>query len=47
VARAHNDRIAYVRAESAMLRLLRCDQMQGYLIRKPVPMEELTPLLRQ
>jgi EAL domain-containing protein (putative c-di-GMP-specific phosphodiesterase class I) len=27
------------------LRLLRCDEMQGYLVSKPVPMEDLTPLL--
>ncbi|HLX78971.1 MAG TPA: EAL domain-containing protein [Burkholderiales bacterium] len=32
--------------QAKMLRLLRCDQMQGYLFSKPVPMEELTPRLR-
>ena len=30
-----------------MLRLLRCDQMQGYLFSKPVPLEELNVLLRE
>jgi EAL domain-containing protein (putative c-di-GMP-specific phosphodiesterase class I) len=33
--------------QAKMLRLLRCDQMQGYLICKPLPMDALTPLLRQ
>jgi diguanylate cyclase (GGDEF)-like protein len=33
--------------QAKMLRLLRCDQMQGYLISKPVPMEDLTLLLRE
>ncbi len=32
--------------QAKMLRLLRCDQMQGYLFSKPVPMEQLIPLLR-
>ena len=32
--------------QAKMLRLLRCDQMQGYLISKPVPFEELCTLLR-
>jgi PAS domain S-box-containing protein/diguanylate cyclase (GGDEF)-like protein len=31
--------------QAKMLRLLRCDQMQGYLIGRPQPMEELTSLL--
>jgi EAL domain-containing protein (putative c-di-GMP-specific phosphodiesterase class I) len=31
--------------QARMLRLLRCDQMQGYLIGRPQPMEDLTPLL--
>jgi EAL domain-containing protein (putative c-di-GMP-specific phosphodiesterase class I) len=30
-----------------MLRLLRCDQMQGYLISRPVPFEAMTDLLKQ
>jgi len=33
--------------QAKMLHLLRCDQMQGYLVSKPAPMEELTPLLRE
>src|SRR6185503_21028702 len=33
--------------QAKMLRLLRCDQMQGYLISKPVPMAEITTLLRR
>jgi PAS domain S-box-containing protein/diguanylate cyclase (GGDEF)-like protein len=32
--------------QARMLRLLRCDQMQGYLFSKPVPMEQLITLLR-
>jgi len=28
-----------------MLRLLRCDQMQGYLVSKPLPMNEMAALL--
>ena len=28
-----------------MLRLLRCDQMQGYLYSKPLPADALAPLL--
>jgi len=28
-----------------MLRLLGCDQMQGYLFSKPLPVEALLPLL--
>jgi len=31
--------------QANMLRLLGCDQMQGYLFSKPVPVEALTPLL--
>lgn len=33
--------------QAKMLRLLRCDEVQGYLVGRPVPMEELTPLLRR
>jgi diguanylate cyclase len=33
--------------QAKMLRLVRCDEMQGYLISKPRPMEEITPLLRE
>jgi EAL domain-containing protein (putative c-di-GMP-specific phosphodiesterase class I) len=29
-----------------MLRLLRCDQIQGYLIARPQPLEQLALLLR-
>jgi diguanylate cyclase (GGDEF)-like protein len=32
--------------QAKMLRLLRCDQMQGYLFSKPLPAEELVALLR-
>lgn len=32
-------------AQANMLRLLRCDQMQGYLISKPSPLDEITALL--
>jgi len=31
--------------QAKVLRLLRCDEMQGYLISRPVPVEKLTPLL--
>jgi PAS domain S-box-containing protein/diguanylate cyclase (GGDEF)-like protein len=31
--------------QAKLLRLLRCDEIQGYLVSRPVPMEELTPLL--
>jgi diguanylate cyclase (GGDEF)-like protein len=31
--------------QATVLRLLRCDEMQGYLISRPVPLEELTPML--
>jgi EAL domain-containing protein (putative c-di-GMP-specific phosphodiesterase class I) len=32
--------------QAKMLRLLRCDQMQGYLFSRPVPFEEMTARLR-
>jgi EAL domain-containing protein (putative c-di-GMP-specific phosphodiesterase class I) len=32
--------------QANVLRLLRCDQMQGYLFSKPLPLEELAALLR-
>jgi diguanylate cyclase (GGDEF)-like protein len=32
--------------QERMLRLLRCDEMQGYLFSKPLPLEQLTALLR-
>jgi len=32
-------------AQASVLRLLRCDEMQGYLVSRPVPLEELTRLL--
>jgi len=32
--------------QAKMLRLLRCDQMQGYLFSKPLPLEAMTALLR-
>ena len=31
--------------QARMLRLLRCDQMQGYLVSKPLPVTEMTALL--
>jgi diguanylate cyclase (GGDEF)-like protein len=31
--------------QAKALRLLRCDEMQGYLISRPVPLDKLTPLL--
>jgi diguanylate cyclase (GGDEF)-like protein/PAS domain S-box-containing protein len=31
--------------QAKMLRLLRCDQMQGYLVSKPLPFDEITALL--
>jgi diguanylate cyclase (GGDEF)-like protein/PAS domain S-box-containing protein len=31
--------------QAKMLRLLRCDELQGFLFSKPMPIEELTPLL--
>jgi diguanylate cyclase (GGDEF)-like protein len=31
--------------QARVLRLLRCDEMQGYLISRPVPIDELTPRL--
>ena len=34
-------------AQAKYLGLLRCDQIQGYLISKPVPFEEMTRLLRE
>ena len=34
-------------AQANMLRLLRCEQMQGYLFSKPLPVAELTKLLRK
>ena len=32
--------------QAKVLRLLRCDQMQGYLFSRPVPFEAMTALLR-
>ena len=32
--------------QARLLQRLRCDQMQGYLISKAVPVEEITALLR-
>jgi len=31
--------------QANVLRLLRCDQMQGYLFSKPLPLAEITALL--
>jgi len=33
--------------QAKMLRLLRCDEMQGYLFSKPVPFDEMTALLKR
>ena len=33
--------------QANMLRLLRCDEMQGYLYSRPVPFDEITSLLRK
>jgi len=35
-----------VEEEAKMLNLLRCDQMQGYLVGKPVPFEAMSALIR-
>ncbi len=32
--------------QAKVLRLLRCDELQGYLFSKPLPFEGLTALLR-
>jgi len=32
--------------QAKILRLLRCDQMQGYLFSKPLPLEQMTALLK-
>jgi EAL domain-containing protein (putative c-di-GMP-specific phosphodiesterase class I) len=32
--------------QARILRLLKCDEMQGYLFSKPVPYDPLTALLR-
>jgi len=34
-------------AQAKMLRLLHCDEMQGYLFSRPVPFDQLTALLRK
>jgi diguanylate cyclase (GGDEF)-like protein/PAS domain S-box-containing protein len=53
ISLAHSLRLKVVaegveREEQAkFLRLLRCDEMQGYLISKPVPIEQLVTLLRK
>ena len=33
--------------QAKMLHLLRCDQMQGYLVSQPVPFDQMTALLTQ
>ena len=33
--------------QAKVLRLLRCDEMQGYLISKPVPAEQIEAMLRK
>ena len=32
--------------QAKLLRLLRCDEMQGFLFSRPVPFDDLTKLLR-
>jgi EAL domain-containing protein (putative c-di-GMP-specific phosphodiesterase class I) len=32
--------------QAKVLRLLRCEQMQGYLFSKPLPFEKITEMLR-
>ena len=33
--------------QARMLRLLRCDELQGFLFSRPVPFDELTALLQR
>jgi EAL domain-containing protein (putative c-di-GMP-specific phosphodiesterase class I) len=33
--------------QAKILRLLRCDEIQGYLISKPMPFDEMTKFLKQ
>jgi EAL domain-containing protein (putative c-di-GMP-specific phosphodiesterase class I) len=33
--------------QAKVLRLLRCDEIQGYLIGRPVPFDEMTELLQR
>jgi EAL domain-containing protein (putative c-di-GMP-specific phosphodiesterase class I) len=33
--------------QAKMLRLLRCDEMQGFLFSKPLPLDEITALLAE
>jgi len=33
--------------QAKVLHLLRCDEMQGYLFSKPLPLEAITPLLKK
>ncbi len=53
ISLAHSLRLVVVaegvetQEQAKMLRLLRCDQMQGYLFSRPVPKQELAQLLRQ
>jgi PAS domain S-box-containing protein/diguanylate cyclase (GGDEF)-like protein len=52
ISLAHSLRLSVVaegveqEEQAKLLCLLRCDEMQGYLFSKPIPMEQLTPLLR-
>jgi EAL domain-containing protein (putative c-di-GMP-specific phosphodiesterase class I) len=32
--------------QATMLRLLRCDEMQGYVFSKPLPLEQMAALLK-
>jgi diguanylate cyclase (GGDEF)-like protein/PAS domain S-box-containing protein len=51
ISLAHSLRLSVVaegvetEEQARILRLLRCDEMQGYLMSRPVPIEDLTPLL--
>jgi diguanylate cyclase len=52
IALAHSLRLTVVaegvdaEEQAQVLRLLRCDQMQGYLFSKPLPREQITALLK-
>ena len=53
VSLAHSLRLQVVaegvdaKDQATTLRLLRCDEMQGYLFSRPVPFEQMTALLTQ
>jgi EAL domain-containing protein (putative c-di-GMP-specific phosphodiesterase class I) len=53
ISLAHSLRLSVVaegvetEEQAKFLRLLRCDEMQGYLFSKPVPFDEITRLLQK